>query len=514
MEALSSASRCLHWRHARFRVRRWPVASVRSALLAVTLILLVPTLALAHLALSSSTPRGGAHLTTAPREVRLTFTEAVEASVARLRLLGPGGAEVPLSPIRRPADSAQVVVAEIVGPVEAGVHRIEWQVVGRDGHPVRGTITFVVAPGAAGLGASPIDPRPEGAPGAEVVAPGADSLPAAHHDAASMPSGEGFGAESWAYAAVRWLLYTALLVVVGAVAFSIVVIGLFGRTESDVGMVTVMRTRAATIGRWASVALLAVALLRLVAQSVAMHGASDAFNATFISTMLANTVWGWGWILQIVATIVAIAAFHAARRSRSGGWWIAAVASVVLALTPALSGHAAAAPRFTGLAVTLDALHVLGAAGWLGSLLLVVVAGIPVAMRVEQGRRGAVVARLVSAFSPTALIFAGVVVVTGLFAGWLHIGFSAALWESAYGRTLLIKLGILSVVMATGAYNWLRVRPALGDDLGARRIRRSATVEVGVAVLVLIATAVLVATPPPMEMTMNATGPAAASPGP
>ena len=276
-----------------------------------------------------------------------------------------------------------------------------------------------------------------------------------------------------------------------------------------------MRTSAASVGLGASVTLLAVALLRLVAQSVAMHGAADAFDATFVSTMLANTIWGWGWILQVVATIVAIAAFRSARRARSVvGWSIATVACAALALTPALSGHAAAAPRLTGLAIALDTLHVIGAAGWLGSLLLVVVAGIPVAMRVDQGRRGAVVARLVSAFSPTALIFAGIVVVTGLFAGWLHIGFSAALWESAYGRTLLIKLGILSVVMATGAYNWLRVRPALGDDLGARRIRRSATVEVGVAVLVLIATAVLVATPPPMEMTMNATGPAAASPGP
>jgi copper transport protein len=514
MEAISSASRCLPQRDARSRVRRWPVASARSALLAATLVLLVPTLALAHLALSSSTPREGAHLTTAPRELRLTFTEAVEASVARLRLLGPNEKAVPLSPLRQPADSAQVVIADIMGPVEAGAHRIEWQVVGRDGHPVRGTIMFVIAPGATGLGPSRIDPARHGTPGAAVIAPGADSLPAAHHDAASMPSGEGFGVESWAYAAVRWLLYTALLVVIGVVAFSAMVLGLFGRTESDTGMVSTMRARSATVGFSASVALLAVALLRLVAQSVAMHGAGDAFNATFVSTMLANTVWGWGWILQIVATVVAIGAFRAARLGRSVGWLIAAVASAALALTPALSGHAAAAPRLTGLAITLDALHVIGAAGWLGSLLLVLVAGIPVAMRLEQRERGAVVARLVNAFSPTALIFAGVVVVTGLFAGWLHIGFSAALWESAYGRTLLIKLGILSVVIATGAYNWLRVRPALGDDLGARRIRRSATVEVGVAVLVLIATAVLVATPPPTEMSVNATRPAAASPAP
>ena len=123
-------------------------------------------------------------------------------------------------------------------------------------------------------------------------------------------------------------------------------------------------------------------------------------------------------------------------------------------------------------------------------------------MRMDHGARGAVVARLVHAFHPTALAFAGLVVITGVLAGWLHVGFGSALWESTYGRTLLIKLAILSVVLGTGAYNWRRVKPALGDDIGVRRIRRSATVEIAVAVFVLVVTAVLVATPPPTEMPM------------
>lgn len=56
---------------------------------------------------------------------------------------------------------------------------------------------------------------------------------------------------------------------------------------------------------------------------------------------------------------------------------------------------------------------------------------------------------------------------------------------------------MLSGVFGTGAYSWLRVKPALGGERAAGRVRRSATVEVAVGVLVLLVTAVLVATAPP-----------------
>lgn len=494
MEARSSAA------------RRRSLGAARFALLAGALVLLTPAIALAHLELSRSTPRDGAHLTTAPRQLRLTFSEAVEASVTRLRLLGPTGAEVALSALRQPPDTAQVVRADVVGPLEAGPHRIEWQVIGRDGHPVRGTITFVISSGAAGLNTSVAEPALGGEAGASVVVPGGDTPPSDHHDVASLPFAEGFGAESLGYVALRWLQFTAILVVIGAVAFSLIVLGLFGKTEPDAGSLrSLMRSRAASIGFWTSWGLLGLVLLRLYAQSLAMHGPGEAFSGSLIATMLMNTMWGFGWLLQLTAAVAAIGAFHAARRGGYTAWSLAAVACVALAVTPALSGHAVASPQLTGLAVLSDTLHVIGASGWLGSLLFVLAVGIPVAMRMDHGARGAVVARLVHAFHPTALAFAGLVVVTGVLAGWLHVGFGSALWESTYGRTLLIKLAILSVVLGTGAYNWRRVKPALGDDIGVRRIRRSATVEIAVAVFVLGVTAVLVATPPPTEMPMSDT---------
>lgn len=474
----------------------------------------MPSALHAHEALERSIPARGAHLSAAPRQLRLTFTERPELTFTRLRLLGPGNASVALGALS--LDSVRTVVASINGPLTGGTYTVVWQVAGADGHPVRGQYTFTIAPGATGLGAAYGDttaasPR-AGERGATVPAPGQPPLPPGHHDAASMPSGGDFGAESPAYVALRWAQYTALLLVLGALAFHYLVLGFLRRRQNpDSPMLPAARARAATIGLWAAAALGVTTLLRLYAQSYAMHGPADALDAGLIGTMLQRTTWGWGWLLQVVGVFLALGGFARARRApgedgagpHRAGWALAALGALALAFTPALSGHASAAPKLTGLAVVSDALHVIGAGGWLGSLLFVLAAGIPAAMRLHDGERGQAVANLINAFSPTALIFAGIAATTGVFAAWIHLGSVPALWQSSYGQTLLLKLAILSVVAGTGAYNWLRVRPALGDVKGAERIRRSATVELGVGVLVLVVTAVLVAMPTPMDMNMT-----------
>ena len=477
--------------------------------LAAALVLSAPASALAHLGLRRATPADGAHLSVAPRLLKLTFTEAVEAAVARIRLVGPSGGEVPISPLRQPADSAQILLADVRGRLDGGIYRLEWQVVGRDGHPVRGTITWVIAPGAAGLD----DPDPASR-SAAAAAGGSSTGPdsGAHHDPTSMPSGDFFGAESPGYVAIRALQFATLLAVIGALAFSFVVLGVLRRTESDEGIISAMRSRAATLGLWSAIALLVTAVIRLYAQSLAMHGARDALEPLYILAMVARTTWGWGWLLQLAGVLIVIGGLASARRGRAAGWLAAALGGVALAVSPALSGHAAATPDRAAIAVIADALHVIGAGGWLGSLLFVLAVGLPVAMALGADRRGAVVARLVNAFSPAALFFAAILVLTGVFAAWLHIGFSSALWTSAYGQMLLRKLVILALVLGLGAWNWLRLKPTLGTDDAARRLKRSATVELALATVVVIITAILVATPPPMEMDGGAVTAAEGSP--
>jgi putative copper export protein len=59
---------------------------------------------------------------------------------------------------------------------------------------------------------------------------------------------------------------------------------------------------------------------------------------------------------------------------------------------------------------------------------------------------------------------------------------------------------VVALVALTGAYNWRRLLPSLGQETGTRRLQRSARVEVAIAIVVLIITAILVATSPPAPM--------------
>ena len=115
---------------------------------------------------------------------------------------------------------------------------------------------------------------------------------------------------------------------------------------------------------------------------------------------------------------------------------------------------------------------------------------------------GAFVRDLINAFSPVALVTAGIAATTGVFAVWLHVGTIPNLWGTRYGITLLVTLAVLGIVALTGFYNWRFVQPRLSTPEATQQLRRSALVEVSVAVIVLLLTAVLVASPTSMDMTM------------
>ena len=467
-----------------------PRRTLSRASSSLLLVLLAASAVFAHAMLRSSSPADGEHLATTPRELRLTFTEAPELAVTRVELVASTGERIQLGALRTLPDSATIVIAPIRGLLNGGAYTANWQIAGADGHPVRGSFTFVVAPAG------------ETAPTAGLPGEPVENAPSAHHDPVSMPiAAAGFDAESPAYVVVRFLMYAALLLIVGSVAFRFVVLPLRDRRAGgDTTVTGDAANRAARIGEMASWLLLVACFARLIAQSMALHGRDELLNIDLLRTLVTETSWGKAWLLQLAATILAIAGFRwAGRRADLAAWSTAAVAASILAFTPAFGSHAAASPRFGALAILLDGLHVLGAAGWLGSLTVLLLAGLPAALALEPDRRGGAVADLVNAFSPTALVFAGVVAGTGLFAAWLHIGSFALLFQDTYGRLLLAKLTVLGVVSGTGAYNWLKVRPALGEIEGAARIRKSGGVEVAVAIIVLIITAILVATPTPMD---------------
>lgn len=111
-------------------------------------LILLPAVALAHAKLVGSTPSAGSSVSKSPAELRLTFSEKLELAMTRVKLISPDGKEVTLAKPADGGDEGRSVVMAIGSPLAPGTYTVSWQVVGRDGHPVRGKFTFVVTPAA------------------------------------------------------------------------------------------------------------------------------------------------------------------------------------------------------------------------------------------------------------------------------------------------------------------------------------------------------------------------------
>ncbi|HWK89038.1 MAG TPA: CopD family protein [Longimicrobium sp.] len=445
--------------------------------------MLAPRVAAAHTGIQRTSPANGDTVRAEVREVRMRFTRGVETSLTTL-VLRRGGQRVPAGSITTVGTDAREFVLPLSQPLTPGAYEAEWRTAGADGHVLTGRFRFVVEAGPAGLAAPP------SAAAAEDAKPPQEPEPVAEEAASD--------AARPLAVAVRWGWFLALLGMIGTVAFRH---GVLRRLERDPDLrdVAARGEYGAWVLGWGMAAVSALTLLgRLWLQVRALGGSDRPWEGPQLDMLLTSTGWGLAWVLQALATVGFVTGLLVARapHGRSAGWMGAAVAAVLLAAVPALSGHAASAARWAAPAIISDWLHVLSAGVWLGTLAVVLAVGLPAALSVRPAA-GDAIARMVGAFSPMALAAGGVVGTTGLISAWVQLGTPANLWGTYYGRMLLLKLALLIGVAAMGFYNWRRVLPRLGDETGAARLRRSARAEVGLGALVVLVTAVLVALPTP-----------------
>jgi putative copper export protein len=251
----------------------------------------------------------------------------------------------------------------------------------------------------------------------------------------------------------------------------------FLRAEHDI--FTVATRRAAILG-------LIGALVQAVMTGLGLPGAAARKHLPVMQFLTSDLQAGAGFVLLIVA-IVGLAIAASGRRT---GWPLALVGTVGWALTDLLVG------RWGHLA---NSVHRLAGGLWLGTLFVLVVAGVSTVMHDERAnsRRGAMVADMVNGFSPLALTCGMVVVLSGLTTAWRHLNPLSSLWTTPYGYALLVKLTLVAVVFLLGTWNWRRMRPTLGSEDAAWAVKRSSKAELTAAALVLAASAILVSLPSP-----------------
>jgi len=303
-----------------------------------------------------------------------------------------------------------------------------------------------------------------------------------------------------AYPLARLAAYFGTFLVLGGAVFRLAVIrSWLASHPDDAPVAAVLAVRAVRLGLLGGVLLLVASAVRLWFQLASFTEPGEAVTWELVRLLVGETPWGRGWMAQVGAAVLALGGYLLAVAAPRAGWVAAALGATAVALTAPLTGHAvSAAAGRTGVAI--DALHVLGASAWLGTLAVTVVAGLAALGRLGPDQRGPLVARLIAAFSPVALVGASVAVVAGGILGWRYLGGSlGALLGTAYGQALCVKLGVLAAVAGFGAWNWRVHLPRLGSAEAADRLGRSARTEVVLGIILLAVTAVLVALPMPAE---------------
>ena len=432
------------------------IRSVRPLLVALVAALVVLAgagPAAAHAELIGTDPVDGAVLPVAPDDVTLTFNEAVLLTDQRITVYDARADEVESVST---ANGPEVVVS-LPGPeLVDGTYVVAWFVVSADGHPISGSFRFSVGEASAGV----VPPPPAPSSSRPVVAAGA---------------------------VLQALTYLGLLTTVGLAVFAAFVLP--GRYEA-----TRVRRRLRGAMRVAAVPAVVGAILQVPVAAVYAQGleAGDlvgAFDASLVRNEMVSALFV---VLGLGCVLVAVPArpLDADRR-------LAVSVGAGLALVgPAIVGHTRAYEPVPLLVVT-DVLHLAAGSVWLGGLI-----GLGLSLRLLAGREQ-VAAETLARFSVVAGGLVLAVAGSGAILAWRILGSWSGFVDTRYGVLLLVKLGLVALVVAAGAWNRYvllpRVRRGAGPEDGVGTtglVARAVTVEALVLVAVLGVTGVLVGQPP------------------
>jgi copper transport protein len=399
----------------------------------------------AHASLISSKPAQGAVVAQSPAALKLTFNEPV--SPLALRLLGPTGLATTLDNV---VAAGNTLSALLPAALPQGTHLLSWRVISLDGHPVGGALTFSVgSPSAVGA------KRPQEQTNRAVIV------------------------AAWL---AKLVLYVGLFCGVGGVFYAAWI------GSEPLGSRT-RRIIAAALECGMLAALLSVGLQGLDVLDLPM----PALHEIRVWLSGARTSYGVTASLALAALGVARFSLKVDRPRWSSGFALICVGAALAA-----SGHAAAAQPAL---VTRPAvfIHGVAVAFWIGALL-------PLAETMRFApERSAELLRF-SRFIPLVVI---ALLVSGVALAVVQLGQLDALWTTSYGLVLCGKLVAVLLLIALACVNrYVFTRPAAaGDVIAARRLARTAGIELLIVVVVLGLVATWRFTPPPRSLIAAAQSP-------
>jgi copper transport protein len=433
----------------------------------------LPGAAWAHAALLKTSPVASRVVNTPPKEVRLTYSEPIEPRFAIVSVTDAGGRQVTSGSPQRPPGQPQTLVTPLQ-KIPEGWYLVFWRVISADGHPVRGAFTFAVGPNAG--------------PPPQFRVP---SLSETAHTPQLLIA--------------RWVVFLSLFAALGLFVLRTLIARPVARRVSGTSL------QPLSVALFVSLGVVLVAVPVYVVLATAQFSLRSAFDLGAIIPVANASSFGHDYLqLELVlalfgvAAAIALAVDRPERPERSVAELLAtgsalAAGAATLAM-PGLAGHAGQrSPR--GLALPLDAVHLAAGAIWLGGLIGIVVFW----LNVGRESRVAALSVVVPRFSTTAFVSVLALIGTGIGQSLLQLPTLGSLWETNYGKALVVKIVLLFAALALAAVNLARTKPRLeaagvrpsDGPAAALLLRRLVQGEILFVAGALFAAAVLTSLPPP-----------------
>ena len=405
--------------------------------------LAMPAAAWAHAALLRTSPVASRTVNKPPPDVRLTYSEPIEARFAIVSVTNAEGRQVTSGAPRSAAGQPQTLVTPLER-VPEGWYLVFWRVISADGHPVRGAFTFAVGP-------NPGPPPQFRVPSLSETATTTQLLIA------------------------RWVVFLSLMSAIGLFVLRTLIARPVTRRVRGVSLNALSvgvrggagrrARRDADLRRDRDRAVLASLGLRPRRDRPGRPRvrASGATSSTSSSCSRCSAV----------AAAISLLVDRPDRPQRSVAELLAlgsALATAAAALVlPGLAGHAGQkSPR--GVALPLDTLHLAAGSVWLGGLIGLVVFW----FAVGRERRVAALGVVVPRFSNVAFVSVLALIGSGIGQSLLELPTLASLWQTSYGKALLWKIGLLTAALVLASVNLARTKPRLEAGRVERRARSSA----------------------------------------
>lgn len=450
------------------------LAAVAATTLFVALaITIAPTTAWGHAQLTGTVPERGAALPEGPEEVVVEFNEPVEGTFGAITVFDSTGRKIETGPAERPDGRSDALSVRLSEDLPEGAYTATYRVISADSHPVSGGFIFSVGEGAA--------------PAMTV---------------AELLQGEGDSGAvvDVVFAAGKVATYMSLAAIIGGLAFAFLVwLPANPRPELNPPFSRLSRRIVA----WGGLGLVAAALVSLVSQG-ALAGGTGLTAALDLDVLGQVMDTRFGHTLGVrgaAGLILALAALRLFAPGLAGraALTTAVVAALAASVSLALGGHAGSASP-SWLTVSANLLHVVAMAAWFGGLGLLLLAVPRFSRRLEKkSDRTVLLAVLVGRFSVLAVAAVAALLVTGIAQSVVYLEEVRELWETAFGRAILVKIALLGGLIAIGFYNRQRLRPRLAEAAAGgqspgtlgRALRTALRAEIALALGVLVASAAL-----------------------